>query len=214
MMEVGMASPAIKTARQLRMKSKTTRLASKLPRMRCSIRELTEALMNSEMSRTTTSSTPPGTSLLKPASRCLTASAPPLRHVGDAGGRPAATGDDDVGKLFGRGHAPQRAQTELFGAMNNAATWRFDVFALHGLANIEHAQVVRGQPLAIDQEADFAALAPIEADFAHPRDGLQSPAHLLVGNLGELAPAHRPRRPFRGCPGRPPRCCAQEQRCR
>ena len=53
MMEAGMATAAISTARQLRMKSQTTMLARTLPRIRCSISECTEALMKSEMSWTT-----------------------------------------------------------------------------------------------------------------------------------------------------------------
>ena len=53
MMEAGIATAAISTARQLRMKSQTTTLARMLPRIRCSSSEWTEALMKSEMSWTT-----------------------------------------------------------------------------------------------------------------------------------------------------------------
>ena len=52
-MDAGIATAAIRTARQLRMKSQTIVLARMLPRIRCSISECTEALMNSEMSWTT-----------------------------------------------------------------------------------------------------------------------------------------------------------------
>ena len=49
-MEVGMATAAMITARQLRMKRKTMRLARMLPRIRCSRSEWTEARMKSDMS--------------------------------------------------------------------------------------------------------------------------------------------------------------------
>ena len=52
MTDAGMATAAIKTARQLRMKTQTMKLARMLPRMRCSSSEWTDALMNSEMSWT------------------------------------------------------------------------------------------------------------------------------------------------------------------
>ena len=50
MMLAGMATAAIRTARQLRMKRKTMALARMLPRIKCSRSEWTEALMKSEMS--------------------------------------------------------------------------------------------------------------------------------------------------------------------
>jgi len=53
MIEAGMATAAINTARQFRMKSQTTRLARMLPKIRCSMSECTEALMKSEISWTT-----------------------------------------------------------------------------------------------------------------------------------------------------------------
>ena len=74
-MEVGMASAAINTARQLRMNSSTTRLARKLPRTRCSSSECTEALMKTEMSWTTSRWTPGGSSSFRVSSRRLTLSA-------------------------------------------------------------------------------------------------------------------------------------------
>ena len=52
MTDAGMATAAIKTARQLRINTQTTKLAKILPKMRCSIREWTDALMKSEMSWT------------------------------------------------------------------------------------------------------------------------------------------------------------------
>ena len=58
--EVGMATAAIATERRLRMKSITTRLASRLPKKRCSSRDLTEALMKTDWSRVTRSSIPAG----------------------------------------------------------------------------------------------------------------------------------------------------------
>ena len=48
--DAGMATPAISTARQLRMKTQTMKLARMLPRIKCSMSEWTEALMKSEMS--------------------------------------------------------------------------------------------------------------------------------------------------------------------
>ena len=53
MMEAGMATAAISTARQFRIKSQTTMLARMLPKIRCSISEWTEAFMKSEISWTT-----------------------------------------------------------------------------------------------------------------------------------------------------------------
>ncbi len=50
MMEVGMATAAMSTARQLRMNSQTIRLARMAPRIKCSSSECTEARINSEMS--------------------------------------------------------------------------------------------------------------------------------------------------------------------
>ncbi len=60
MIEAGIATAAIKTARKLRINSHTTRLARILPRIRCSSSEWMEALMKSEMSWTTSSFTPGG----------------------------------------------------------------------------------------------------------------------------------------------------------
>jgi hypothetical protein len=50
--DAGIATAAISTARQLRMKIQTMKLARMLPRTKCSSSECTEALMKSEMSWT------------------------------------------------------------------------------------------------------------------------------------------------------------------
>ena len=64
MIEVGMASDAIRTERRLRMNRNTTRLASRLPKSRCSSSEAIEALMKTDWSRMMRSVTPGGQRLL------------------------------------------------------------------------------------------------------------------------------------------------------
>ncbi len=75
MIEAGMATAAMTTARQLRMNSQTMPLARMLPRIRCSSSECTEALMKSEMSCTTRSCTPGGTCARNSSILPLTSSA-------------------------------------------------------------------------------------------------------------------------------------------
>ena len=72
--EVGIATAAISTERTLRMKSITTRLASRLPKSRCSSSDFTEALMKTDWSRMIRSSIPGGSVLRTWASFSFTAS--------------------------------------------------------------------------------------------------------------------------------------------
>ena len=68
----------------------------------------------------------------------------------------------------------------------------FHVLPLHRVTHVRYGQPVCRQTLRIDEDADLARLASGDVHFAHAVHGLDGAAHLLVGNFGELAPAHRP----------------------
>ena len=74
MIEVGIATAAMSTDRRLRMNSRTTRLASKLPNSRCSWSEATDAFMKTDWSRMIFKVTPGGSVFLISSIFFLTAS--------------------------------------------------------------------------------------------------------------------------------------------
>ena len=114
-----------------------------------------------------------------------------LRHVADAHRRAAARADDDFAELLGGSDAPEGAQAQFLRAGNHAAAGRFDIFACEGVAHIKHREVVRGQFLRVEQNANLALLPAVELDAADAVDRLDRAAHLLVGNFRQFAAAER-----------------------
>ena len=107
-----------------------------------------------------------------------------LSDVADADLRAAARADDDFAELFGGSDAAEGAEAELLRAGDHAAAGSFDVFALEGVAHVEDGEIVRGEFLRVEENANLARLAAVELDAANAIDRLDGAADLLVGDFG------------------------------
>ena len=87
------------------------------------------------------------------------------------------------------GDTAESAQAELLRAGNHAAAWSLYVFALQSVAHVEHGEVVRGEFLSIEQNADLPTLAAVQVHAANAVNGLDGAPNLFVSDLGEFATA-------------------------
>ena len=116
-----------------------------------------------------------------------------LGDVADPNRNSASRADDDLTELIGGGDAAQSAEAQFLRAGDHAAARRFDVFALQRFAHIEDGEIVRSELLRVEQHADLPLLPAVQVNAADSIHGLNGAPHLLVGNLGQLAAAHRSR---------------------
>ena len=117
-----------------------------------------------------------------------------VADVRDADRRAVHGRDDDVVELLGGVDAAQRAQQDLRLALFDGAARHLDVLGGDGVADLLDRQAVAVQLLDVDDDVDLAGAAAAEVDLADAVDGLDGALHLLVGDLGERAQAHRVRR--------------------
>ncbi len=108
-------------------------------------------------------------------------------HVLDADGVAVAVGDDQLGKLFGRVHAAQRAQHQLAGALLHDAAGHFEMLGEDGAANVLDGQPERGELVRVENDVDGAGAAAGEehaADAGHLGEDFLDVA---LGDLGHFA---------------------------
>ncbi len=84
-----------------------------------------------------------------------------LGYIADTDLRAAARADDDFAELFRGSDAAEGAKAELLRAGDHAAAGGFDIFALERVAYIEDGEIVRGEFLRVEEDADLAGLAAV-----------------------------------------------------
>src|SRR5580698_2102912 len=112
-----------------------------------------------------------------------------LSYIPNADLRAAPRSNDDFAELIGRGDAAERAEAELLRACNHAAAGSLDIFPLERIAHVDNREIVGGQFLGVEKDADLAGLATVQLNAAHAVDGLDGAADLFVGDFGEFAAA-------------------------
>ena len=112
------------------------------------------------------------------------------RHIADAHGRASARPEHDLAELLRGSHPPQSAQPQFLRAGDHAPARRFNVFALQRLAHVQDREVVSGELLRVQEDANLPLLPSVKLDTADSVHRLNDAAHLLVGDLRQLAAAH------------------------
>src|SRR5260221_1252492 len=114
-----------------------------------------------------------------------------LRDIADADLSTPASTDSDLPELLGGCNASHRSKSQFLPAGDHAPTRAFDVFPLQRRAHTQDGETMRGQLLRVQQDANLPPLSAVQLDAANSVHGLNSAAHLLVGDLGQFAAAHR-----------------------
>ena len=84
-----------------------------------------------------------------------------LGYVSHAHRGASARADHDFAELFRRRHAPQRAQPQLLRPGNHAAAWRFYIFSLQRITDVQNRKMVRSESLRIEQNANLPHLPAV-----------------------------------------------------
>src|SRR5574341_1316328 len=186
MIEVGMAMAAIRVERQLRRNSSTTRAARMAPTIRCSWTVLTDSLMYSAWSRTTSRLYPTGSRPVSAASRPRTAWTTATVLVPDCfltarmtAALPstlAAVSDSSVPSST----VPPRSLAQV-------AARKLEVLVGHRLGDLGGGQVVGAQTRGVQPQVDLPKPAANDRHLADAGEGLQFAAERVVGEFADVA---------------------------
>ena len=98
-----------------------------------------------------------------------------------------ALADDDVAESLDRLHAPARPQGHRRGALFDAPAGNLGVLGLNRARDVGDRQVLRPQPVGVDEDVDLAGPAAHDDDLADAADAFELTAERLVRVLGDVA---------------------------
>ncbi len=98
-----------------------------------------------------------------------------------------ALADDDVAEGVDRLDPPARPQRHRGGALLHAAAGNLGVLRLNGARHVGDGEVLRAQPVGVEEDVDLTGPAAHDDDLADAADAFELTAERLVGVLGDVA---------------------------
>ena len=95
--------------------------------------------------------------------------------------------DHDIAKRRDRLDPPPRAQRHGGAALLHAAAGNLRVLRLNRPRHVRHGEVLRAEPVGVEQDVDLTGAAAHDDDLSDAADALELAAEHLVGVLGDVA---------------------------